>query len=97
MEINTKTKKDHVVLNLHGDIDSYNSSVLKSIITSQIDQNELNITLNMADVDHIDSEAIDVLLLCSKNIKQLNGSLKIKSPNEAMLKNKKLIKSLHII
>ncbi len=97
MEINTKTKKDHVVLNLHGDIDSYNSSVLKSIITSQMDKNELNITLNMADVGYIDSEAIDVLLLCSKNIKQRNGSLNIQSPNESMLKNSKLIKSLHII
>ena len=82
MEIQTKTKKNSVTLNLHGDIDSYNSSVLKDIITSRMNKNELDITVDMADVGHIGAEAIDVLLVCSADIKQRNGSLKVINGNK---------------
>ena len=94
MEIQTKTKKNNVVLNLHGDIDSYNSSVLKDIITTKMDQNELNITVNLADVGYIDSKAIEVLFTCLHDAKQRQGCLKIIDSDESTMKNHKIVRSL---
>ncbi|MBU1078143.1 MAG: STAS domain-containing protein [Spirochaetes bacterium] len=87
MEIQRKKLKNSIVLNLFGDIDSYNSSVLKDIITSNIEQSGMNITINLSAVDSIDMEAIKVLKACFKRSGQYQSSLNVINPTGLNIHN----------
>lgn len=77
MEIQTKVSKDNIILNLSGDIDLYNSSVLENIITSRINQNNINFIIDLSEVDNMDTHALEVLRKCFKRVKQYQGEFKI--------------------
>lgn len=82
MEIQTRTMKNDVILDIHGAIDLYNSAILRDIIMTNLKrkEKELNITLNLANVNYIDSSGIGVLITCFHNIKQQNGLFRVVNP-----------------
>lgn len=84
MEIQTKSTKNNIVFNLHGDIDRYNSGVLRDIITSKMTRKGMQIVINMEDVDCIDDTVMDVLHSCFDTAKQYQGSLKVVNSHHAV-------------
>ena len=68
MEIDVRTLNDNIVLELHGEIDMYNSNILKETILTNIHENKPNVTLNFKDVNYIDSTGIGDLISCYSSI-----------------------------
>ncbi len=95
MKIDTRTLDSNIVLDLHGEIDLYNSNVLKETIMENIHENRLNVTLNFEDVKYIDSTGIGNLISCYLNIKNKNGRLKIINLNGSVQEVFRITKLLH--
>ena len=94
MEIQTKKTKTDVILNLHGDIDLYNSSVLGNVLTSRMNQNSQDIIVDLSNVDRLDTNAINVLRACSHNMKQRKRNLRVINSDHSEWNNSRIIKTL---
>lgn len=86
LTIATRTMGDFSVLDLTGEVDSYNAPKLREKMVSLIDGGHADMVLNLTGVDYIDSTGLGALVAGLKRANENGGSVRIICPNPAILK-----------
>lgn len=86
LKIDTRMMDGNAVLDLAGEVDSYNSPKLREKMVSLIDEGHSNLVINMTGVDYIDSTGLGTLVGGLKRASEKNGAIKIICPNEQIYK-----------
>lgn len=85
MEIKIRKSKSIYVIDIHGDMDLYNSYKLKDLVTKMIEKNVKKYIINLDKVEYIDSSGIGALVYvnseinkndCGLYITNINGNVK---------------------
>jgi anti-sigma B factor antagonist len=84
--IDTRTVDGTPVLDLSGEVDSYNSPKLRERMVALIDEGKANLVINMAAVDYIDSTGLGTLVGGLKRASEKGGTIRIVCPNEQIYK-----------
>lgn len=84
--IETRMVGDKPVLDLTGEVDSYNSPKLREKMVRMIDEGNTDLVINMAGVDYIDSTGLGTLVGGLKRASEKNGAIRIICPNEQIYK-----------
>jgi anti-sigma B factor antagonist len=84
--IETRMVDTTPVLDLTGEVDSYNSPKLRERMISLIDSGSQNLIINMAGVDYIDSTGLGTLVGGLKRASERGGAIRIICPNEQIYK-----------
>lgn len=74
------------VLDLLGEVDSYNSPKLREKMIALIDEGHKDLVINMAGVDYIDSTGLGTLVGGLKRASERGGAIRIICPNEQIYK-----------
>ena len=69
--------RDHAILRVHGKIDCFNISELKSEIAKLITEQAPSIVLDLEDVQYMDSSGIGVIFLTSKLTSRYKGTFSL--------------------
>lgn len=70
MDLKTREKDSHIIIDLEGSLDIYTASKMKKQITAMIEDDEPDsLVLNMAKVTHMDSSGIALLANLQKKMK----------------------------
>ncbi|MEM7182161.1 MAG: STAS domain-containing protein [Spirochaetota bacterium] len=77
MEISRREKQNIVFLDITGEIDLYNATEIKEMITKLIKEQKYQIVINLAEVSYIDSSGIGALISSKSSLKKYQGILKI--------------------
>ena len=86
LKIETRDVNGSPVLDLIGEVDSYNAPKLRERMVALIDEGNANIVINMSRVDYIDSTGLGTLVSGLKRASEKNGSIRIICPNEQIYK-----------
>ena len=86
LKIETREMDGQSVLDLVGEVDSYNSPKLREKMVSLIDSGSPNLIVNMTGVEYIDSTGLGTLVGGLKRASEKNGAIRIICPNEQILK-----------
>ena len=86
LKIETRMVDGKPVLDLTGEVDSYNSPRLRETMVSLIDQGNPELIVNMTGVDYIDSTGLGTLVGGLKRASEKNGAIRIICPNEQIYK-----------
>lgn len=84
--IETRTIDGTPVLDLSGEVDSYNSPKLRERMVALIDQGSAHLVINMGEVDYIDSTGLGTLVGGLKRATEKGGTIRIICPNEQIYK-----------
>ena len=84
--IETRMVQEIPVLDLKGEVDSYNSPRLREQMVSLIDAGSVNLVINLAGVDYIDSTGLGTLVGGLKRASEKGGVIRIICPNEQIHK-----------
>jgi len=84
--IETRTVDGTPILDLSGEVDSYNSPKLRERMVSLIDEGKPSLVINMAGVDYIDSTGLGTLVAGLKRASEKGGTIRIICPNEQIYK-----------
>ena len=82
LKIDTRSVNGKPVLDLTGEVDSYNSPKLREKMVSLIDEGNPDLIINMTGVDYIDSTGLGPLVGGLKRASEKSGSIRIICPNE---------------
>jgi len=74
------------VLDLQGEVDSYNSPKLREKLIALIDDGESKLVINLSGVDYIDSTGLGTLVGGLKRASEKGGAIQIICPNEQIYK-----------
>jgi anti-sigma B factor antagonist len=74
------------VLDLNGEVDSYNSPKLRERMVNLIDDGQSNLVINLSGVDYIDSTGLGTLVGGLKRASEKGGAIQIICPNEQIYK-----------
>src|SRR5271157_3205435 len=77
MDINTRSKREVIILDIAGEIDLYNAPEIKDTINNLIEERKYNVVINLEKVSYIDSSGIGVLISSLSNLRKYQGGLKI--------------------
>ena len=77
MQINTRNVEEVIIVDIHGEIDLYNSPKIKEFIMGKMNEGYKKFIVNLDSVTYIDSSGIGTLIFCRTTLNQNNGSLKI--------------------
>ncbi|MCB1175884.1 MAG: STAS domain-containing protein [Leptospiraceae bacterium] len=77
MQVEFRHVNDVVIVDIAGDVDIYNSAVLKSSIQEQIAGGARNVLVNMEGVKYIDSSGVGVLIAIMNELNKLEGRIKL--------------------
>ena len=86
LKIETRTVNDRPVLDLTGEVDSYNAPKLREKMVALIDEGNTDLLINMTGVDYIDSTGLGTLVGGLKRATEKNGQIRIICPNEQIYK-----------
>ena len=86
LKIETRMVDGKPVLDLTGEVDSYNSPRLREKMVSLIDAGNAELIVNMTGVDYIDSTGLGTLVGGLKRASEKNGAIRIICPNEQIYK-----------
>ncbi len=86
LKIDTRMVNGKAVLDLTGEVDSYNSPKLREKMVALIDEGSLHLIVNMTGVDYIDSTGLGTLVGGLKRASEKDGSIGIICPNEQIYK-----------
>lgn len=86
LKIETRLVDGRAVLDLSGEVDSYNAPRLREKMVSLIDEGHANLLVNMTGVDYIDSTGLGTLVGGLKRASEKNGAIQIVCPNEQIYK-----------
>jgi anti-sigma B factor antagonist len=86
LTIVTRRVMNSPVLDLNGEVDSYNAPKLREKMVALIDEGNSDVILNLTDVDYIDSTGLGALVAGLKRATERGGSVRIICPNPAILK-----------
>lgn len=84
--IETRMVENTPVLDLSGEVDSYNSPKLREKMVALIDQGAPYLVINMGGVDYIDSTGLGTLVGGLKRATEKGGAIRIICPNEQIYK-----------
>jgi len=84
--IDTRMVGDKPVLDLSGEVDSYNSPRLREKMLALIEAGTPNLIVNMTGVDYIDSTGLGTLVAGLKRATEKGGSIRLVCPNEQINK-----------
>ena len=82
MPILIKTTNDVTVLAFEGKLDTLTSPDAEQQLTRLIEEGEKRFLVNFEKLDYINSAGLCVLLVVAKQLKEIDGELRICSPNE---------------
>jgi anti-sigma B factor antagonist len=77
MEISPRKKGTVVILEISGDIDLYNASVITNMVYKLSENEKCNIVINLKDVFYIDSSGIGALISCLLHLKEHKMGMKM--------------------
>ena len=86
LTIDTRTLDGKPVLDLNGEVDSYNSSKLRERRVTLIEGGQKELIINMSGVDYIDSTGLGTLVAGLKRASEQGGSIRIICPNDQIFK-----------
>nr|CAA9215482.1 hypothetical protein AVDCRST_MAG63-205 [uncultured Armatimonadetes bacterium] len=86
LKIDTRMVDGKPVLDLTGEVDSYNSPKLRETMVALIDEGSPDIVINMTGVDYIDSTGLGTLVGGLKRASEKSGTIRIICPNEQIYK-----------
>ncbi|MGQ9525224.1 MAG: STAS domain-containing protein [Armatimonadota bacterium] len=86
LKIDVREVGDVVILDLTGELDTYSCSSLRSAIVNLVDHGKLNILLNLAGVEYIDSQGLGTLVGGLKRTTEHGGQLKLVNANSQIQK-----------
>lgn len=86
LKIDTRLVDGKPVLDLTGEVDSYNSPKLRETMVSLIDAGNPDLIINMTGVDYIDSTGLGTLVGGLKRASEKNGAIRLICPNEQIYK-----------
>ena len=86
LKIDTRLVNGKPVLDLTGEVDSYNSPKLREKMVSLIDEGNPDLIINMTGVDYIDSTGLGTLVGGLKRASEKNGAIRLICPNEQIYK-----------
>jgi anti-sigma B factor antagonist len=84
--IETRFVQGTPVLDLTGEVDSYNSPRLKERMVAIIEEGAHDLTVNLTGVDYIDSTGLGTLVAGLKRAKDLGGGIRIICPKTEIYK-----------
>lgn len=84
--IETRLMGETPVLDLTGEVDSYNSPRLREKMVALIDEGKPDLVINLAGVDYIDSTGLGTLVGGLKRASEKGGTIRIVCPNEQIYK-----------
>jgi anti-sigma B factor antagonist len=82
LEITATQREDIAVLSLKGRLTVGDASLLREKVNEEIASNRLNVILDLANVDYIDSTGLGAMVICFTSVKKAGGSLKLASLNK---------------
>jgi anti-sigma B factor antagonist len=82
LEITATQREDIAVLSLKGRLTVGDASLLREKVNEEIAANRLNVILDLANVDYIDSTGLGAMVICFTSVKKAGGSLKLASLNK---------------
>lgn len=86
LKIETRMVNGKPVLDLIGEVDSYNSPKLREKMVALIDEGSHDLYINLTGVDYIDSTGLGTLVGGLKRASEKNGVIHIICPNEQIYK-----------
>jgi anti-sigma B factor antagonist len=86
LQIKSRLVGEMPVLDLTGEVDSYNSPRLKERMTALLDEGTANLTLNLTDVEYIDSTGLGTLVAGLKRAKEMGGGIRLICPRSEIYK-----------
>jgi anti-sigma B factor antagonist len=84
--IETRVVDGTPILDLTGEVDSYNSPKLREKMVALIDEGTPDLVINMGGVDYIDSTGLGTLVGGLKRATEKGGAIRIICPNEQIYK-----------
>ena len=84
MKIKERTEKDVVIVEPSGDVDFYNSSVMRERFGDLIKQKRKAIVVNLARVTYIDSSGLATLIELMQKMHKYSGKLKLSGLNQTV-------------
>ena len=84
MQISIKTTNDVTVLVFEGKLDTQTSPDAQQQLTQLIEKGEKRFLVNFEKLDYISSAGLRVLLVAAKQLKGIDGELRICSLNEVV-------------
>jgi anti-sigma B factor antagonist len=84
--IETRRVGDTPVLDVTGEVDSYNAPRLRERMVALIDEGTPNLVINMTGVEYIDSTGLGTLVAALKRATERGGALSLICPNEQIYK-----------
>ena len=82
MEIKEHREGNVVILEPNGRLDTNTSDEFEAKIVGLVDAGELRLVIDLIHVDYISSAGLRVLLMASKKLKSINGSIALCSMSE---------------
>lgn len=79
--VDVQTDQDVVRLEMHGEVDLYTQPVLRSVVDEAIGMGKQKLVFDFADVSHLDSGGMAILIAAAKRLMQRNGTLELVSVN----------------
>jgi anti-sigma B factor antagonist len=84
MNINERTLKDVIVLDLDGNLAREENAEFRTHINATINDGARKLILNLVGVSHMDSSGLGELIACYNSMLQLGGNIKLLSPNHRL-------------
>lgn len=86
LSIETRMVNGFAVLDLNGEVDSYNAPKLRERMIGLIDEGNPQLVVNLGGVDYIDSTGLGTLVGGLKRASEKGGAIRIICPNEQIHK-----------
>jgi anti-anti-sigma factor len=75
-----------VILALIGDLDPHTAPMLAEAISGQVDRGVKHITVDLAELEFIDSSGLRVLIATHRDLSQSSGQLTLSNPSESTMR-----------
>ena len=86
LSLTSRTDGDFEIIEVGGEIDVYTAPKLREAITSLVDEGQRDLIIDLEKVEFMDSTGLGVLVGRLKLVRGQNGSLRIVSAQERILK-----------
>ena len=86
LSLETKEMNGHAVVAVSGEVDVFTAPKLREQLIDLVDQGSYNIVVDLSDVEFLDSTGLGVLVAGLKRVKTHEGTLKIVSTKDKILK-----------
>ena len=81
MEIIKGKTDEGILMRVIGEIDLFNVDILNNSVKSELEQGNLNVTMDLSEVSYLDSSGIGILITMKTIIKRLQGEFRIVNIN----------------